>query len=117
MMRSSSLKEGVMQNRWFWVVVCAAVGVFQSLDSGIAEAGTLAVVLAGIGIAAPVATIAANVDHGVRIAALVIGAILLVGARMVAPVPLNTLHLALFPAALYILLVKGLMPGVRRQAD
>ena len=106
-----------MQNRWFWVVVSAAVGVFQALDSGIAEAGTLAVVLAGIGIAAPIATIATNVDHTVRIATLAGGAILLVAARVVSPVPLNTLHLALFPAALYILLVKGLMPGARRQAD
>ena len=106
-----------MQNRWFWVVVSAAVGVVQALDSGIADAGTLGAVLAGIGIAAPIATIAVNVDHGVRIATLVAGAILLVWARTVSPVSLNTLHLALFPAALYILLVKGLMPGVRRQAE
>ena len=47
-----------MQNRWFWVVVSAAVGVVQALDSGIADAGTLGAVLAGIGIAAPIATIA-----------------------------------------------------------
>jgi hypothetical protein len=90
--------------------------VFQALDSGIAEAGSLAMTLAGIGIAAPIGTIATNVNHGVRIATLVAGAVLLVAARIVSPVALNTLHLALFPAALYILLVKGLLPGVRRQA-
>jgi hypothetical protein len=106
-----------MQNKWFWVAVSAAVGTVQALDSGISQAGTPAAVLAGIGIAAPIAAIAVHVNHGVRIATLVVGAIFLVAARMVSPVSLNTLHLALFPAALYILLVKGLMPGVRRQAD
>jgi hypothetical protein len=46
--------------------------------------------------------------QGVRIGALVFAAVALTLARWSSPEPLNGLHLALLPAALYILVVQGL---------
>jgi len=104
-----------MQNKVFWVGASAVIGAFQAWDSGVGTAGPLPLALTVLGIAAPTVAIAISVHHGWRIAALVAGVILLVGARVLSPVTLNTLHLALFPAALYILMVKGLGLGASRQ--
>ena len=97
-----------MLRQGFWVVISLAVGLLQAWDSGGFSSGVLVAALSTAGIVLPAAAIATNVPHGVRIAALVVGAILLVGARLAAPVSLNGLHLALFPAALYILFLRGL---------
>ena len=104
-----------MQNKGFWIGASAVLGAFQAWDSGVVGAGALPLTLTVLGVAAPTVTIAMTLHHGWRIAALVAGAILLVGARLVSPVTLNTLHFALFPAALYILMVKGLGLGASRQ--
>jgi hypothetical protein len=104
-----------MQNRTFWVVASAAIGGLQAWDSGVAAAGTVPLALTALGIGAPTLAIAMSLHHGWRIAALVAGAILLVGARLLSPVTLNTLHFSLFPAAMYILIVKGLGLGASRQ--
>ena len=103
-----------MQTKTFWVIVSAAVGTLQMWDSDIAHAGIMAAVLAIAGIAVPTASIAVRMDSRVRIGALAAGVILLMVARMSSPVPLNTLHLALFPAALYILFVQALSHDGRR---
>jgi len=95
-----------MSRQGFWLVISLAVGMLQAWDSGGFSSGPLVAALIVVGIALPAATIAARVPHEVRIAALVVGAILLVGARLAAPVSLNGLHLALFPAALYILFLR-----------
>jgi hypothetical protein len=97
-----------MSRQGFWVVISLAVGLLQVWDSGGFASGPFVAVLSAAGIALPAAAIAARVSHEVRIAALVVGAILLVGARLAAPVSLNGLHLALFPAALYILFLRGI---------
>jgi hypothetical protein len=47
----------------------------------------------------------------VCILALVFGAVVLTLVRLSSPEPLNTLHLALLPAALYILVVHNLHHG------
>ena len=96
-----------MSRQGFWVVISLAVGLLQALDSGGFASGPFVAVLIAAGIAISVAAIAARVPQTVRVAALVVGAILLVGARLAAPVSLNGLHLALFPAALYILFLRG----------
>ena len=90
------------------------IGFLQAWDSGTLQAGPAAQSLIVVGILLPVAAIAATVGQGVRIGSLVCAALLLVWARMISPVPLNTLHLALFAPALYILLVTGLQNAVTR---
>ena len=103
-----SLKE----SRTLIAVGSLLVGVLQAWDSGALQAGSAAQVLIVVGILMPVIAIATPVGQGVRIGALVCAALILVWARMIAPVSLNTLHLALFPAALYILFVAGLSNAV-----
>jgi hypothetical protein len=96
-----------MQRPGFWVAVSLASGLLQAWDAGGFVVGRLAAVVTLAGLVFPMATIALRVPHGVRIAALVVGAILLVVARLTSPVSLNGLHLTLFPAAVYILVLRG----------
>lgn len=96
-----------MQNKTLWVVGSLLMGFLQAWDSGALQAGPLAQTLIVIGVLTPALAIAASENFGVRIGALVAAAILLVWARMVAPVSLNTLHIALFVPAMFILFVSG----------
>lgn len=95
------------QNKTPWVVGSLLIGFLQSWDSGALQAGPLAQTLIAAGVLAPALAIAASEHVGVRLAALVAAAILLTWARMVAPVSLNTLHIALFVPAMFILFVSG----------
>ena len=95
-----------MSRQGSWIVISLAVGLLQALDAGGFACGPFVAVLTAAGVAIPAVAIAARVPHEVRVAALVVGAILLVGARLAAPVSLNGLHLALFPAALYIVFLR-----------
>ena len=93
------------------------VGLLQAWDSGALQAGAAAQLLIVLGVGLPVAAIVAPVGQGVRIASLIGAALILVWARMIAPVSLNALHLALFAPALYILVVTGLQhAAIRRSA-
>ena len=92
------------------------IGLLQAWDSGALQAGSAAQLLIVVGILLPVAAIAATVGQGVKIASLVCAALLLVAARMISPVALNTLHLALFAPALYILVVTGVQNAVTRRS-
>ena len=105
-----------MRNRVFWVMASLGMGLVQAWDSTAFSSGAAPAWLTLAGIAAPTLAIALPVHHGARIAALAVGALLLLAARMAAPIALNALHLALFPAALYILFVKALLPDARNQA-
>jgi hypothetical protein len=105
-----------MGNRFFWVIASLGIGLLQAWDSGAFAGRALIIGLTLAGILTPTATIAADTSHRVRLVALVVGAVLLVGARMLSPVALNTLHLALFPAAVYILFITGLVRGARQPA-
>ena len=84
------------------------VGLLQAWDSGALQAGPAVQVLIVVGILMPIAAIVAPVGQGVRIASLVCAALVLAWARMIAPVSLNALHLALFAPALYILVATDL---------
>lgn len=97
-----------MVQRTFWVIASATLGLLQAWDAGALQAGTSAQALIAVGLAAPVASIAVAKDKRVRVTALIVGAVLLAWARMIAIVPLNTLHLALFVPAIYILYVSWL---------
>jgi hypothetical protein len=99
-----------MDNIRIWFTASLGVGILQAWDSGAFTSGAVPALLTIAGIAAPTAAIVTHIPHVVRIVALIVGAALLVAARIAAPVPLSALHLALFPAALYILVLKGLMP-------
>ena len=105
-----------MQKPGLWVVISLGVGLLQGWDSGGFSAGMFVAFLTAAGILLPAITIAMKVPHELRIVALAAGAILLVGARMAAPVSLNGLHLALFPAALYLLFLRGLLIHAQQQS-
>jgi hypothetical protein len=105
-----------MRNRSFWFVASLGIGLLQGWDSGAFSSGLAPCLLTLAGIGLPTAAIAMTLSHATRIGALVVGAVLLVAARFAAPESLNALHLALFPAALYILIVRGLLSDGARQA-
>ena len=100
-----------MKNKGFWVAAALSVGLLQTWDSGAFAGEGWIAALALVAVLAPVASIAVDAGQGVRILALVFGAVLLVLARVASPEPLNAVHLALLPAALYILVVQGLPQG------
>lgn len=105
-----------MQSRSFWFAASLGLGFLQGWDSGAFSSGFLPLLLTLLGIGLPTATIALKVPQAVRIGALVAGAVLLVGARLAAPDSLNALHLSLLPAALYILMLRGLFSDGQRQS-
>jgi hypothetical protein len=104
-------EEGKMKSRRFWMVAASGVGLLQTWDSGAFAVGGWVLALALLGVLAPVVSIALEVGRSVRIGALVFAAVALTLARWSSPQPLNALHLALLPAALYILVVPGLRYG------
>jgi len=105
-----------MLKRTFWVAASLGIGLLQAWDSKALSSEILPALLTLAGIAVPTAAIASAWEQKVRIAALMAGAMLLLGARVTASVPLNALHLALFPAALYILILEGLLTDGQRQS-
>ena len=80
----------MFRTRAFWAVLSVVVGLLQVWDSGAFGAGLMVGALALSGIA-------------VVVTALVAGFALLTAARVMAPSSLNTLHLALFVPAVYLL--------------
>ena len=102
-----------MQMRKFWIGASLGIGLLQAWDSGAWSSGTGPFWLTAAGIALPTATLSVRAPDGLRLAALILGALLLVVARVVAPAPLNALHLALFPAALCILFMNRFAAGCR----
>lgn len=96
-----------MRYAGYWVAAALGMGFLQAWDSGAFAAGGVVAGLTIMGILIPAMSIPARVHHGVRIGALVVGAALLVWARVIAPESLNTLHLALAPSYLAILIAGG----------
>ena len=105
----------MIRTRAFWGFLSLLVGLLQAWDSGAFGTGVpvVALTLAGIGI--PAAAIAVT-NQNVRFASLAAGFLLLTIARMISPVSLNTLHLALFVPAIYMFWVCRWLevPGARR---
>ena len=95
----------MMQNRMVWVLLTVLVGGLQALDSGVLRAGSGAQALVALGIAAPAVALALTAKWEVWLAALVVGAGLLVGARVISLVSLNTLHIGMMVPAMYIFFV------------
>ena len=91
----------LVANRMLWAGGALAIGFLQAWDSNAFVAGGFPLALIVAGILLPPAAIAASSDRGLAFAALIAGAVLLTWARMISPVPMNTLHLALFVPALY----------------
>ena len=98
----------MVQNRKLWVVLTVLVAGMQALDSGVLRAGSGAQALVVLGIAAPALALALTDRFAVWVTALVAGACLFVWARVIAPVPLNTLHIGLMVPAIYVLFVSRL---------
>lgn len=95
----------MMQNRLLWAALTVIVGGLQALDSGALQAGSGAQVLIAVGIAAPALALALTGKWEVWVTALVVGAGLLVWARVISLVPLNALHIGAMVPGMYIFFV------------
>lgn len=100
-----------MRDERIWILVVGLLGMLQMWDSGVLAAGTLPVLTSMVALGTVLATVAGSDSHALRLAALVMGAGLLTIARLTAPAALNGLHLALFPAAVMILLSRSQKQG------
>lgn len=99
-----------MRDERTWTLVVGLLGILQAWDSGVLTAGALPLLLSAVAIGGVLVSLVGSNSYPLRLAALILGAVLLVAARLTAPVALNGLHLALFPAAIMILLT-----GTRNQ--
>lgn len=109
----------MLSSRGIWAGLAVLVGVLQAWDSGTFGLSFPLQALALGAIVAPAAAIALPTGQGVRLGTLIVAAILLTLVRMAAPMPLNTLHLALFVPAIYVLFVEraeGRFDGRRSKA-
>jgi hypothetical protein len=95
----------MMRNRMVWAALAVTVGLLQAWDSNAFRAGAFPLTLIASGILLPAVAIAASPHRGLALGALIAGTVLLTWARLVATVPLNTLHLGLFVPALYVFFV------------
>lgn len=93
----------MLRIRSVWALLSAVVGLLQAWDSGAFGAGPLVLVLTLAGVGLVSAAIAGTTNQNVRLTALASAFVLLTIARMMAPFALNTLHLALFVPAIYML--------------
>ena len=93
----------MLRIRSVWALLSAVMGLLQAWDSGAFGAGPLVLVLTLAGIGLVSVAIAGTTNQNVRMTALASAFVLLTLARMAAQFALNTLHLALFVPAIYML--------------
>jgi len=83
--------------------LAAVLGLLQAWDSGAFSAGSTILVLVLVAIAIPVATLILFRNGGLALVAVLIAAVLTVVARILSPVPLPELTLAVvFPGMLVV---------------
>lgn len=104
-------------SRTLVAVASLLVGFLQAWDSGALLAGPAAQLLIAIGVALGPLAIVSPVGHGVKMLMLVAAALILMWARMIAPVSLNGLHLGLFVPALYLFFVSRIEHTLPRQSE
>jgi len=97
------------KKRW-WVVPVVVLGVLQAWDSGVLRAGWPIQILVALAIAAPSLTLVLTSEYGLQAAAVAAAFVLLTIARVVAPVPLPTLHIIAFIPAVVLFFVKATPP-------
>lgn len=93
-----------MRDERIWTLVVGLLGILQAWDAGVLTAGTLPLLLTVVALGGVFASLVGSSAYALRLLVLALGAGLLTVARLTAPAPLNGLHLALFPAAIMILL-------------
>lgn len=91
-----------MKDRRFWMVLAIAIGLLQAWDSGAFDTGAGPALLALAGVLVPAVGIGVTALARLHVVMVLVGAALLTSARMVSPVALNTLHLALMPVVIYL---------------
>jgi hypothetical protein len=101
----------MIRNRMWWACGLVILGCLQAWDSGVLRAGGAVQVLVALAIVVPPFALARSTHYGVQAAAVFVSFVLLTAARIVAPMPLNTLHLIAFMAALLIFGSKVLRPA------
>jgi hypothetical protein len=93
----------MIRSPFVWSFVALVVSTLQAWDAGGFGAGGAVLALVVAAILAPVVAIAVPSGPRIQFGAIVCSLVLLTVARIVSPVPLNTLHLAaVFPAVVLI---------------
>jgi hypothetical protein len=93
----------LLTNQMLWASLSLIVGLLQAWDAGALGSTASVRAMTLTGVILPALAILLTRVQAARIVALLAGVALLTWARIVSPVSLNTLHIALLPAALYVL--------------
>ncbi|MGD9891425.1 MAG: hypothetical protein AB7R89_08995 [Dehalococcoidia bacterium] len=114
LLRRRDRTEGAMDMRLWKLIVVPMVllAVAQAWDSGVFDASPVVMGMVLVAIALPVAAVLLTARLEIYVAALVLGFLLLLTARIVSPEPLPELFLVLVPFA-----VLGLLTGLQRRKE
>lgn len=92
----------MLKNRWFWALICVAMGALQAWDSGTLRAPLAIQLVVLIAIAVPAAAVVATSSYGMQALSVAAAFVLLTIARMSSPTPLPTLHIIGFVPAVLV---------------
>ena len=84
-------------------ILIFVLGNLQAWDSGVHDAGLMIVLLVSLAIALPPVALLSPIPQQYAVGALVVSLILLFLARLVSPIPLPELFIALAPAAMGVI--------------
>ena len=98
----------LFRNRSWLTAACVVIGLLQAWDSGVLGAAAWIQVLVAIAVVAPALAWGTRMPFAVQALAVAGAFVLLTIARAGSAVPLPTLHLAAFPPALLVFVLRGL---------
>ena len=98
----------IIQNRFWLASACLVVGVLQAWDSGVLGAAPWIQVLVAAAVVPPPLVWGTRMPFGAQAFAVAAAFVLLTIARLGSAVPLPTLHLAAFPPAVLVFVLRGL---------
>jgi hypothetical protein len=97
----------LFRNRAWLAGVCVAIGLLQAWDSGVLGAAPWIQVLVAVAVVVPPLSWGTRRPFAAQALAVVAAFVLLTIARFASAVPLPTLHLAAFPPALLVFVLRG----------
>jgi hypothetical protein len=103
----------LFHNRRWLTAVCLAIGWLQAWDSGVLKTAPWIQILVAMAVAAPPCAWGARLPYGVQAVSVAVAFVILTIARVAASVPLPTLHLAVFPAAVLVFVLRGVETRTR----
>lgn len=98
----------LFRNRSWLAAACLGIGLLQAWDSGVLASAPWIQMLVALAVVVPPVVWGTRLPFGVQALAVAGAFVLLTIARVGSSAPLPTLHLAAFPPALLVFVLRGL---------